>query len=121
VAGGVRTYSLQPGEYEIYNVELFSSNGLALERFSLKKPISIPFTIKPGQTVYLGEFRAMPLEGRNFFGLPADAGVKFELSDQSARDIPIARTQDSRVTTPEIRIPDPAAIQSPFFERLPGS
>lgn len=121
LAGAVRTYPLQPGEYEIYNVELLSSNGIAQERFSFKKPISISFTIKPRQTIYLGEFRAMPIEGRNFFGLPADAGAKFQLSDESARDIPIAKTQDSRVTAPEIRIPDPTAIQSPFFERLPGS
>jgi hypothetical protein len=121
IAGVVRTYSLQPGEYEIYDFEFFFSNGYLSERFSSKEPFSIPFTIKPWQTVYLGEFRAMPMEGRNLFGLPVHAGAKFLLSDQSARDIPIAKTQDTRVTNPEIRIPEPASIGSPLFERLPGT
>ena len=119
--GVVRTYSLQPGEYEIYDFEFFFSNGYLNERFSSKKPFSIPFTIKPKQTVYLGEFRAMPTEGHNLFGLPVHAGAKFQLSDQSARDIPIAKTQDTRVANPEIRIPDPASIGSRLFERLPGA
>ena len=120
VAGVVRTYSLQPGEYEVYKVELYFGNGFVEQHFSSKEPFAIPFTIKPGRSVYLGEFRAMPMEGRNLFGLPAHAGAKFMLSDQSARDIPIARQQDTRVADPEIRIPDPAAIGTPLFERLPA-
>jgi hypothetical protein len=121
ISGAIRTYSLEPGDYQIYDFELFFSNGFVEQRFSAKEPFSIPFTIKPKQTVYLGEFRAMAIEGQNLFGLPAHAGAKFLLSDQSARDIPIARAQDTRVANPEIRIPDPAAIGSPIFERLPGA
>lgn len=121
IAGAVRTYSLEPGEYEFYDFELFFTNGFLTEHFSAKEPFSIPFTIKPTQTIYLGEFRAMPLSGSSLIGLPAHAGAKFQLSDQSARDLPLAKSQNSLVAIPEIRIPDPTVIASPLFERLPGS
>ncbi|MBV9571643.1 MAG: hypothetical protein JO056_10430 [Alphaproteobacteria bacterium] len=118
IAGAVRTYSLTPGDYEIYDLEIFYTNGFVQETFSSKEPFSIPFTIKPKQTIYLGEFRAMPMSRPSLLllGLPVPAGAKFQLSDQSERDIPIARTQNSRVTNVEIKIPEPP---NPLFERVP--
>jgi hypothetical protein len=86
--------------------------------FRSKVEFSIPFTIKPGKTVYLGEFRAMDITGQNLFGIPLAAGAKFQIFDRSTRDLAIAKRKDPAISAAEIRIPDPAKIGRPFFERL---
>jgi hypothetical protein len=57
--------------------------------------------------------------GQNFFGMPLPAGVIFQVSDQSARDIPIARRKNSAVEDPTIAIPDIRTLNNPAFVDLP--
>jgi hypothetical protein len=118
-AGDVAVWALAPGEYEFYNFEIYYAGGMVQETFRSKEDFSIPFTIKPGKTVYLGEFRAMEIYVRNLFGLEVPGGAKFQIFDEHARDMPIAKVRDPLVGEPEILLPDPAAIKSPFFQRLP--
>jgi hypothetical protein len=115
-AGDVAVWELAPGDYEFYNFELYYGNGLVEKTYSSQEDFSIPFTIKPGKTLYLGEFRAME-QGSGFGATPGRP--KFQIFDEHARDLPIAKRKDPLVGEPEILVPYPAAINSPFFERLP--
>jgi hypothetical protein len=119
-AANVFVWPLAPGNYEIYDFDVSYAVGInGRSTFSSKAEFSIPFTIEPGRTIYLGEFRAMDLNGRNIFGLPVPAGVKFQIFDKSARDLTLAKARESAITEFKISLPDPSQIDSPLFERTP--
>jgi len=115
----VWVWQLQPGDYEFYNFEVRSNSPYSGGTSSSKNDFSIPFTIKAGQTLYLGDFHAYGIEGRNFFGLPVHGGVYFGISDQSARDIPIAKREDPAISAFEVALPNVSAIASPYFRLTP--
>jgi len=139
--GQVWTYALKPGDYEIYNFQLeFATSGGALVSLwnepkvptgwtmtdqmgviSLQQPLSIPFTVHAGETIYLGEFLAMQTAATNGLGMPVPAGAKFQLSNQSERDLPVAKLRDDAITTMKSELPDPDKIGSPVLEWLPGA
>jgi len=118
-AANIFVWPLAPGNYEIYDFDVLYSVGNGWSTFSSKVEFSVPFTIEPGRTIYLGEFRAMDLNGRNIFGLPVPAGVKFQIFDKSARDLALAKARESAITEFKISLPDPSKIGSPLFERTP--
>jgi len=115
--GEVWVWSLKPGNYEFFNFEVSSNNGFG--GFSLKSQddFSIPFTIKARQTIYLGDFRAMPVKRPSIlFGIHVLSSVTFVVTDQSARDVPIAKAKDASVGNVEIAVPDLSSLDSPFFK-----
>ena len=95
-----------PGEYEFYSFEIWSDNGYARERFTPNQNFSVPFSIKPNTSTYVGDFRAMEVSGRNVFGLPVEGGAYFMISDQGDRDLKIAKAHDPGVSNVEKAIPD---------------
>lgn len=46
---------LKPGQYELYNVKFFRSEGLTAWK---REDFSIPLQLEPGKAYYLGDFRA---------------------------------------------------------------
>lgn len=118
----VFAFEIPDGRYEISNFELLAI-GLygATRTLSARNDFSIPFDIKAGQTTYLGEFIAVNVLGRNFLGMQVVAGSYWEVSDQQARDIAVARQQLSEAKFDSIisAVPDPDMLGLPFFAR-PG-
>src|SRR5258705_13706205 len=72
-SGVVEVATLPPGMYELVNFDIFSNRlGRPQVNYSSRKEFSIPFEIRPGEAVYLGNYQANIIKGRNFFGLPVD-------------------------------------------------
>jgi len=109
---------LAPGEYEFYDFEIWSDNGIVRNRFSPREEFSVPFTIKTGTSTYLGDFRAMALNGRNIVGFPVEGGAYFMISDQSDRDLKIAKAHDPAVTEVEKAVPDAKTLGSSYFRPM---
>lgn len=94
-AGIVRAIELPAGAWRLASFRLESS--ITNRRWSPKQEFSVPFTVSKGEVAYLGEFLATGTYGKPFLGLRAVEKPYFLVSDQRARDLPIA-IQD----TPEI-------------------
>jgi len=54
------------------------------------RPFSIPFTIRPGEATYIGNFARAPSLGTSLGPVLGAAGF-FVISDKSERDLAIAR------------------------------
>lgn len=116
--GVVVIAALPPGEYEIFATTVFENYGTVQTTFRSTRPFSIPFTIHPGEAVYLGSFRSRRLTGKNVFGMEVTAGAAFEISDSMARDLGLARTRTGQLPAEIVQaVPDPDLIGSPIFTR----
>jgi hypothetical protein len=115
-AGVVLINSLPPGDYEIYNFDVFY-NSMAMQRnYSSRAPLSIPFTVRSNETTYLGNYQANRLDGRNLLGLPLPAGAVFVVSNRSKTEMEIAQAKKKGITGSFAdATPDVKAIASPFF------
>ena len=101
--GKVMVESLAPGKYELLEIKETYNNSV-FEGFQTI-PASIPFEIKSGSVLYLGEFKAIGTTMRNFLGASRPTGVRYLISDQSARDLPIAQHK--------VQLPDNVVIDVP--------
>jgi len=114
-SGVVDIRKLPPGNYEIYNFDVFSNGGYVQSNFSSKQDFSIAFVIRPGQATYIGEYRAVGLRGRNIFGLPLRAGAFFIVSDKSQRDVPMAKIKNAALGEVHVEVVDPSSVGNPFI------
>ncbi|MBI3528188.1 MAG: hypothetical protein HY067_09480 [Betaproteobacteria bacterium] len=116
--GVVEVATLPPGKYELTNFDIFSNRfGGPQIHYSSRKEFSIPFEIRPGEVVYLGNYQANIIKGRNFFGMPVNGGAFFVVTDRSEIDLqlakarfdflPMAKTQDAT--------PDAKQVGNPFL------
>jgi hypothetical protein len=62
-------------------------------------PVVIPFTLRAGEVVYLGNFQANRLTGSGLLGIGVPAGAVFVVEDRESADLAIARRVDSRLGT----------------------
>lgn len=91
--GHVIVRRLPPGSYAIDNFAFAGqSPGGGGIGWSSAKPFRIAFTIKPGEATYIGSFMRSPSFGTPLAETLGAAGF-FVISDQSARDLPIALTK----------------------------
>lgn len=91
--GHVVARRLPPGRYIIENFAFGGQSpvgGSVL--WSSEKPFRIEFVLLPGQTTYIGSFMRSPSFGTPLQAQLGAAGF-FVVSDQSARDLPIARAR----------------------------
>lgn len=86
IQGLVEIHTLPPGAYVLDN---FTVDDGAIQ-WSAKKSFAVPFTIKPNQTTYLGDFTLVVVLRKNFFGLNRMSHFYFVPSDHKDRDISIA-------------------------------
>lgn len=114
--GYVAVRSLPQGDYEIYNFEIHLNGGMIQTDYGSRNDFSIPFKVTAGKAVYIGDFTAVKLTGRNIFGMSVHAGAYFLVSDKSGRDLPIARRKVPTLPEVQMSVPDPATIDSPFFQ-----
>lgn len=101
--GVVEVRAMAPGDYELYS---YRARLKFLDRDVTYRPdeeFSIPFSIKSGETTYLGNFEALGFWGEES-GIRVPAGARFFHSDANARDLPLAKARRpefdlSRVST----------------------
>lgn len=104
--GVVRVLSLPAGAWEIF--------GAAMTNWPTEyRPLAsfqIPFTVLAGQAIYIGDYRARAASGAD-----KALGLSFEVSDQSARDIPVAKRADKKISEIAIALPDVTGAHTPVF------
>jgi hypothetical protein len=113
-AGRVFVRYLPPGQYEIHDFGFSGTLIVAGVEWSSASPLSIPFTIKPGEATYIGNFARAPSLGTR---LEPDLGAVgyFVVSDQSERDLPIARVKAADLPPVRIEVYDVSTLGHPMF------
>lgn len=113
--GGTAILALKPGNYEIFNVEFYYNRGQFETTFRVERDFSLPFTLKAGEALYLGEFIAETMWGRNIFGIPIPAGGYFRRDDKRERDLPLLKSVDAAVSKYQITFDDLRSGAAPFI------
>lgn len=106
--GAVRILSLSPGDWEIYTTSITSYP----QTLTPKTEFSIRFTVKENETVYIGDYRALAIKDSG----GQEQGAVYLVSDQSARDVPLAKQKDKKIGDVTVTIPDVAAANTPLFK-----
>jgi len=123
--GIVIVRALPPGDYEFFDFsgdkEVPTYPTIDPNPSYFRARYSLPFTIKAGETAYLGNFRLVVKPGGNkLLGPPFAAGYYLGLSDRSSRDLAIAhdkkRPAMGRVI---VTVPNEAALHAPLFNSNP--
>ncbi len=111
--GHVVVRRLPPGRYTIKD---FSFHGMSpvgdVYDWSAGTPFLIPFTINPGHTTYIGSFMRAPSLGTSLEAKLGAAGF-FVISDQSARDLPIARAKVPGLPEADVQVTDVDSFGNP--------
>jgi hypothetical protein len=98
-AGVVSVVPMAPGDYEVFAIEILFEVGLSKTTYRPRVPVVIPFTLRAGEVVYLGNFQANRLTGSGLLGIGVPAGAVFVVEDRESADLAIARRVDSRLGT----------------------
>ena len=85
--GVIRVRELPAGDYEMTNFRLHDNT--LKKVWNLKKDFSVPFQVRAGEITYLGEFQATGVRAKALIGYYIEQPY-FLVSDQEARDIPLA-------------------------------
>lgn len=116
-AGIVEVLSLQPGRYELCNFSVNSiAGGGSKEQFS-REDFSVPFEVKAGETVYLGNFEAAIDFYEGLFGIEAAEWTGFKVRSIPEHDLKIAHAENNKISTNVYTnvTPDPKTIHPAFF------
>ena len=113
--GLVWVEQLPPGDYEFYNFRIPYNVGIVEKRLHLRQPFSIPFTIKAGQSTYVGDFSCTRVEGKNVFGATETAGAYLVVSDKHERDIPVAQKLEPGLPPVTISVTDVSKLGEPYL------
>jgi hypothetical protein len=100
--GDVKIDYLKPGDYEIFGYR-DPMNGVR------PSDTSIPFTIRAGQTTYIGDFAGLTITRLGFLDGPVD-GVAFVISDKHERDLAIAGKKDPQLPPATLAVPDTSKL-----------
>lgn len=85
---------LEPGEYELFNWMLYVTRLGGHGYISPKTPPAPhSFTIRSGEITYLGGLHIDTILGKNTFGVSLAFGGNPDVTDQSARDLPLLKTK----------------------------
>lgn len=117
-SGVVLLSSLPAGRYEIYDFDVFMNGGRYRQNFRSRAEFSIPFVVQPGKAVYLGNYQANGVRGRNIVGIPITAGAFFVVEDRLQQDVQLARARTNPIPVAsqvESAVSSVVAIGSPFF------
>jgi hypothetical protein len=111
-SGHVVVRRLPPGRYVIDQFA-FAGGGMGMPFFSWSsaKPFRIPFSIRPGQSTYIGSFMRAPSLGTPLQPQLNAAGY-FLIADRSDRDLPIARRKNASVDPVTVEVTDVGAFDS---------
>ncbi len=111
--GNVLVNQLPPGDYVVEGISINNIGGTAYyggvsitQKYFGGAAISSPIKIKPGVATYIGEYKTLEVKGDFKIGFRGFKGWRIVVSDQSARDLPIARQKCAAITQTEVAVPD---------------
>lgn len=110
--GKVQIQHLAPGDYEVYSYNFGGSLAGTGFHFFPAKPLSLPFTIKPGQTTYIGNFARAPSLGTPLADKLGATGY-FVVSNKHERDIAIAKTKEPNLPPVTDAVTDVSQFELP--------
>jgi hypothetical protein len=110
--GRVSIRALPAGDYEIYDFGFSGSMGMAVVSSSSRTRFAIPFTIRPGEATYIGNFARAPSLGTPLQPTLGAAGY-FLISNQAERDLAIARQRRPDLPAIRISVTDVSALGHP--------
>jgi hypothetical protein len=115
--GIVEVLTLQPGKYELCNYSVNSVSGAGSKEQFSRKDFSVPFEVKAGETVYLGNFEARIDFYEGLFGIEAAEWTGFKVRTIPEHDLKIAHEENNKISTSAfINVtPDPKTIHPAFF------
>ena len=102
----MRVISLSPGTWEVFGAVM-------IEWPTEYRPLAafeLPYTVTAEQTVYIVDFRAMSATDKG-----VRRGLSFEVRDKSARDLPIAKRADKKISDITLAIPNVSAAHTPVL------
>ena len=113
-AGVAYVKRLAPGPYEVFWVDPLDGDCQQATKFYwVGYKTSVPFQVSAGTSVYLGQFRFVTLKARSFVGEMAPTmWFAFEVTDQSQRDMPIAKTKDPGIGPAVIAVAPQVSLQN---------
>jgi len=115
IEANVIVRALPPGNYAL--TRFVGTVGANCNYPGMRADFRVPFSVKPGKVSYLGDFRYEPLIWNTIFGAACSAGGYFVVTDESARDLAIAKTKQAALPeTADIQIPDLKALDLPMFQ-----
>lgn len=120
--GYVKAAQFAPGTYHIVNFKLVYAATNSV--YSSKADFSVPFEVKANEITYLGEFLATGTLAKLVIFVPSPERPYFILSDQQARDMPIAVAETPQLKDlPVKKAPLAKSSATPFFRttRIPES
>ena len=112
--GKVFVQHLPPGDYEVYTYGFSGTIIVASVSWSPRKVFSLPFSIKPGQATYIGNFVRGPSLGTKLEPTLGAAGF-FMISDKHERDIEIARRRDPGLPPVTVSVTDVSNMGDPMI------
>jgi hypothetical protein len=113
--GTVVTVHLKPGDYGIYKIEASEYEGV---RDTSARRFWVPFTIRNGQTTYIGSYIGVLIPGteERIFAGPAPIGVYFLVSDKHDRDIDVASKREHNLPPVTLAVPEASSLPKPYFQ-----
>lgn len=120
-SGRIFEVTLPAGDYEFFQVHLVNVHGgLGSSTWKSKEPFSVPFTIEPGRTYYIGEIRGFPMIGTSLIGMSVPAGGYFIFVDREARDTELLAKRRGAALGPVVNIvPEIVREPTPFVRTTP--
>jgi len=115
--GVVLVASLPPGRYEVFNFQLAKVVGTTFTTLRSRKDFSIPFEIKPGKAVYLGNFQANAVR-QDFRGTSIEVAAVFVVDSRFQTDVGLIRARSgTRPLLADVTdaTPSVSAIANQFF------
>jgi tetratricopeptide (TPR) repeat protein len=116
IMGSVIVRALRPGNYELTRFLEGTGDNCGYSSV-MAAYFHLPFTVTPGKVTYLGNFRYEPFLWANTFGAICTTGGYFVVTDQSARDVALAKVKQAALPTDlQTKLPDFAALKLPLFQ-----
>jgi hypothetical protein len=110
--GAVFTKQLSAGDWVVSTFEIDTHSRV---RWYPIKELNIPFKIQAGRATYIGSFQPIGYMTKTALGISIAGGVRWVVSDQSARDIPIAQSQNSNLGPVDVGVFDVDTLHHPLL------
>jgi hypothetical protein len=117
--GAVIVKDLAVGDWEVYAFRLETHGGIRT-RWYPTKVFSVPFKIQAGRATYIGSYQPVAYKYKNLLGEMTFGGAHFVVSDQSARDLPIARAKKPDLGTTDVDVFDVDKLNNPLLSHGPA-
>jgi hypothetical protein len=109
-SGVVEVRALEPGHYEFHSF-LAHQPG-----HDYDANFSIPFTIRPGEITYVGDYKFVEMRGEGAEEVASAKESYFVVRNRSRRDLAIAHLKEEHPQGPvNVQIADFSMVRSPFF------